>query len=177
MRQFSRLQLILIVAIVALLGLNVFLAIGYFGAVSRKASLQSDIDKQEDTIAGMPTQADVDHKTNERDEAERRLEEEADIPREIDPLELLDHIISVVQQAGLDSYTYIPGSEKTEYIGGNTYTAVTYAITTKERLSELVDFLELIEELPYDTITTRDVLLTSAGETWTLRFNLVIITQ
>lgn len=175
--RFSRFQLIFIVAIVALLVANVYLAIGYFGAVSRKASLQSDINDKEAAIARMPSQGDIDTLTRQLDAAEQKLADEAPFPEVIDPLELLDHIIYAVQKAGLDSYTYKPGAGRTEKIGTSTYKALPYAITTSERLSELIDFLELLEELPYDTITIRDVSLTSAGETWNLRFNLVIITQ
>lgn len=176
MMRISRFQLILIVAVVALLGVNVFLAIGYFSAVSRKASLQSEIDIKERAIAAMPTDADISHLQNQKAAAEQRLREEALIPAEIDPLE--PHIIDVMQRAGIDFYNFNPGKEGQEKIGGGTYTAHTYSITdVTERLSELIDFLELIEELPYDTLYIRNVKFTSIGEVWTLQFNLVIITQ
>jgi len=177
MRRFSRFQLILIVAIVALLAVNVFLAIGYFGALSRKASLQSDIENKQAQIARMPSQSDIDALTRQLDAAKQKLADESPFPEEIDPLELLDHIIYAVQKAGLDSYSYVPGVGKKEKIGEGTYTAIPYAITTSERLSTLIRFLELIEELPYDTITIRNVSLTATGEIWNLKFNLVIITQ
>jgi len=181
MRQFSRFQLILIVAIVALLGVNVYLAIGYFGAVDRKASLQSDIDKKEQAIAGMPTEADISGLERQLDVAEQKLAEEAPFPQTIDDVDLFDHIADAVQKARLETYTYKPGKKGKETIGESTYTTISYAITTGERLSRLLNFLNLIEmmseETPYNTITIRDIALTSAGETWSLKFNLVIITQ
>jgi len=178
--RFSRFQLILMVAVVALLGVNVFLATGYFSAASRKTSLQSDIDAKEKVVAAMPDQADVDALTRQRDEAMRQLTEEADIPSalilEDEPLE--PHIIYVMQKAGIDFYAYNPGSAKAEIIGGGTYSAHTYSITNvREQLSRLLRLLVLIEELPYPTLAIRDVKLTSAGETWSLVFKIVIITQ
>jgi len=175
MRRFTRVQLILIVAIVALLAANVYLAIGYFGAVSRKASLQSDIADKEALIAVMQN-IDIDALTRQLATAQQRLAEDAEIPQEIDPLE--PHIIYVMQKAGIDIYTYNPGTLTTIEIGGGTYKAVTYSITNiKERLSRLIRLLFLVEDLPYNTLEIKNITLTSSGETWNLRFSLVIITQ
>lgn len=177
MRRFSRFQLILIVAIVALLAVDVFLAIGYFQAVNKRADLENDIADKENAIAAMEVLYNIDALTRQLAEAERKLAEEAPFPKEIDPLELMDHIINAMQEARIDSYTYKPSGGRTERIGESTYTGVTYAITTGEQLSRLIKLLNLIEELPYDTLKTSDITLSSAGETWDLKFNVVILIQ
>jgi len=177
MRQFSRFQLILIVATVALVAVNVFLGMGYFQAVNKRADLESDIANKEEAIEYMEGRYNIDALTRELAEANRKLAEDAPFPGEIDPLELVDHIISAVQEAGLDSYTYKPSGQTTEKVGDGTYKGVKYAITTSGTLMRLIGFINNLEELPYDTLKITGISLTSAGETWSVKFNLVIIIQ
>lgn len=176
----SRLQLILIVAVVVLLVVSVFLAMGYFSALSTKADLEKEVGRKETQISSLEGLYNIDALTRELAEAKRKLAEEAPFPKEIDNLEFLEHIINTVQEAGLGSYTYTPTGEGTESIGGRTYTANSYAIelTSDEQLRRLIKFLGLIEELPYNTLKNNDITLSSAGDdTWKLKFNIEIITQ
>jgi len=177
MRQFSRFQLILIVATVALVAVNVFLGMGYFQAVSKRADLESDIANKEEAIEYMEGRYNIDALTRELAEANRKLAEDAPFPEKIEPIELYDNIISAAKEAGLDSYTYNPSGRTTENFGGRTYKGVKYAITTSGKLIRLIDFINNLEELPYDTLKITGISLTSAGETWSVRFNLVIIIQ
>lgn len=175
----SRLQLILIVAVVVLLVVNVFLAMGYFSAVSTKADLEKDIEWRETQVAMLEGRYNIGDLERELAEAERKLAEEAPFPKEIDDLELLEHVINAVQAAGLGSYTYTPMGVGTESIGWSTYKAYSYDIelNSDEQLRQLIKFLVLIEELPYNTLEINDITLSSSGETWGLNFNILIITQ
>ena len=179
MRGISRFQLILIAAIVVLLVVNIFLAMGYFGAVSTKADLENDIAAKEKAIDNIQSY-NIDALTRELAEAERKLAEDSPLPPEVDPLEMIDHIINTVQEVGLGGYTYNPTGGGTTTMGGHTYKTQGYTIviTSAERLSRLIKFLRLIEELPYDTIQNNDIKLTYAGDdTWQLTFKIRIITQ
>lgn len=175
----SRLQLILIVAVVVLLVVSVFLAMGYFSALSAKADLEKEIEWRETQIAMLEDPYHIGALERELAEAERKLAEEAPFPKEIDDLELLNLIINAVQEAGLGSYTYMPTGVGTVSIGGRTYAAYSYAIelNSDEQLRRLIKFLGLIEELPYQTLEINDITLSSGGETWWLDFNIEIITQ
>jgi hypothetical protein len=176
----SRLQLILIVAVVVLLVVNVFLAKGYFSAVSTKADLEEKVGRKETQIANLEGLYNIEALERELAEAQRKLAEEAPFLEDLDPLDLLDHIINAVQEAGLGSYSYTPGGVGTVGIGGGTYKANSYAIelNSDEQLRRLIKFLRLIEELPYNTLKINDITLSSAGDdTWNLKFNIVIITQ
>jgi len=175
----SRLQLILIVAVVVLLVVSVFLAMGYFSAVSTKADLETEIEWRETRISSLEG-LNINKLKNDRDEAERKLAEEAPFPEEIDNLEFLEHIINAVQEAGIGGYSYTPTGVGTVGIGGRTYKANSYTIelNSAEQLRRLIKFLRLIEELPYNTLEINDITLSSAGDdTWKLNFNIEIITQ
>ncbi len=178
-RKPSRLQLILVVAVVVLLVVNVFLARGYFSALSTKADLEKEIETKETQIALLEGRYNIGALERELAEVQRKLAEEAPFPKEIDNLELLNSIINAVQDAGIGSYSYTPGGVGTVGIGGRTYKANSYAIelTSDEQLRRLIKFLGLIEKLPYDTLEINDITLSSAGETWGLDFNIEIITQ
>jgi hypothetical protein len=182
MRGVSRFQLILIVAVVALIAVNVFLAWGYFGAINTKADLEKDIVTKEQSIDYLEGLYNIGALTNQLAEAERKLAEEAPIPERIDPLELVDKIIYVVQKAGIDTYTFKPAGSSQVQIGNNMYTGITYTISTAERLSVLVKFLELLEGIefgdpPHDTVRVTDIRLSPTGEIWSLSCKLVIIVQ
>jgi len=179
-KKLSRLQLILIVAVVVLLVVSVFLAMGYFSAVSTKADLEKEIERTETQIALLEGRYNIGALERELAEVQRKLAEESPFPPEIDNLELLEHIINAVQEAGLGGYTYIPGGVDTVVIGGRTYKANSYTIelTSDEQLRRLLKFLGLIEKLPYDTLKNNDITLSSVGDdTWLLKFNIAIITQ
>ena len=179
MRGISRFQLILIAAIVVLLVVNIFLAMGYFSAVSTKADLENDIAAKEKAIDSIQSYS-IDALTRELAEAKRKLAEESPFPPEIDPLEMIEHIINVVEDTDLSGYSYTPTGGGTTTIGGHTYRTEGYAIipAKAERLSRLVKFLRLIEELPYGTAMNDGITLTYAGDDmWTLTFSVKVITQ
>jgi len=175
----SRLQLILIVAVVVLLVVSVFLAMGYFSAVSTKADLEKEIEWREIQISSLEGLYNIGALKSKLAEAERKLAEEAPFPEEIDNLEFLEHIINAVQEAGIGGYSYTPTGVGTVGIGGRTYKANSYTIelNSDEQLRRLIKFLKLIEELPYNTLEINDITLSTGGEAWGLNFDIEIITQ
>ena len=183
MRQLSlgkltRNQLILGVAIVILLIVNVFFAVGYFGAASTKADLQSDIATKQKYIDENEARYNIGELQNDLADAQQELAE-APFLDNIDTLELVDHIIDVMKKAEIGTYTYSPGGTGTVKIGGATYHTHTYSIsiTSSEKLTTLIKLQSYIEDLPYDAIMTNNIVLTGSGDSWKTTFKILIITQ
>ncbi len=184
MKKLSRTQLILIAAIVALLVVNVIFATGYLGAVSRKADLESDIEDKEAQIASMQVLYNIDALNRQLAEAERQLAEEAPFPQEIKTTDMARSIDETARQADITCYQFNPGAVSTTTVGGNTYSVKPYAIAvTKppgERLSRIINFLRLIEELreeQYKTLKINNIELTDYAKEgiWNLEFNIEVI--
>jgi hypothetical protein len=183
MRQLSlgkltRNQLILGVSIVILLIVNVFFAVGYFGAASTKADLQSDIATKQKYIDENEARYNIGELQNDLADAQQELAE-APFLDTIDTLELVDHIIDVMKKAEIGTYTYSPGGTGSVKIGEATYRTHTYSIsiTSREKLTTLIKLQSYIEDLPYDAIQTNNINLTGSGDSWTTTFIIQIITQ
>ena len=184
MRQLSlgkltRNQLILGVAIVVFLIVSVFFAVGYFGAASTKADLESEIATKEKYIDENEARYNIGELQSELADVQQELAE-APFLDEIDTLELVDHIIDVMKKAEIGVYTYKPGGAGTIKIGGATYHTHSYSIsiTSAEKLKTLIKLQSYIEDLPYDAIQTNSIKLTSAGgDSWKTTFIIQIITQ
>lgn len=177
--QLSRNQLILGVAIVVLLIVNVFLLVGYFGAASTKADLESDIATKEKYIDDNEARYNIGELQRKLAEVQQELSE-APFLDEIDTLELVDHIIDVMKKAEIGTYSYTPGGTGTKKIGGATYHTHSYSIsiTSAERLTTLIKLQSYIEDLPYDAIMTNNIKLTNVGsDSWKITFVILIITQ
>jgi hypothetical protein len=184
MRQLSlgkltRNQLILGIAIVVLLIVNVFFAVGYFGTASTKADLDSDIATKEKYVDDNEARYNIGELQNKLAAAQQDLDD-APFLSTIEPLELVDHIIDVMKKAEIGAYTWSPGGISTVKIGGSTYHTNSYSIsiTSAERLTTLIKLQSYIEDLPYDAIRTNSIKLTSAGgDSWKMTFVIQIITQ
>lgn len=184
MRQLSlgkltRNQLILGVAIVILLIVNVFFAVGYFGASSTKADLESDIATKQQYIHDNEARYNIGELQNELADVQQELAE-APFLDEINTLELVDHIIDVMKKAEIGTYTYSPGSVGTITIGGGTYRTHSYSIsiTSAEKLTTLIKLQSYIEDLPYDAVRTNSIKLNNVGgDSWKTTFIIQIITQ
>ena len=183
MRQLSlgkltRNQLILGVAIVILIIVNVFFAVGYFGAASTKADLDSDIATKQKYIDENEARYNIGELQNDLADAQQELAE-APFLDNIDTLELVDHIIDVMKKAEIGTYTYSPGGTGTVKIGGATYHTHTYSIsiTSSEKLTTLIKLQSYIEDLPYDAIMTNNLVLTGRGDSWKTTFKILIMTQ
>jgi hypothetical protein len=179
LRQLSRNQLILVVAIVILLIVNIFFAVGYFGASSTKADLESDISTKQKYIDDNAGRYNIGELQSELAEVQEELAE-APFLDDIDTLELVDHIIDVMKKAEIGTYTYSPGAIGTEKIGGGTYRTHSYSIsiTSAERLTTLIKLQSYIEDLPYDAVMTNNIRLSNVGgDSWKTTFIIQIITQ
>ena len=176
--KLTRNQLILGVAIVILLIVNVFFAVGYFGAAGTKADLESDIATKEKYVNDNEARYNIGELQNKLAEVQLELEE-APFLYEIDTLELVDHIIDVMKKAEIGTYSYTPGGTGTKKIGSRTYHTHSYSIsiTSTERLTTLIKLQSYIEELPYDAIMTDNIVLTGSGDSWKITFKILIITQ
>jgi len=176
--KFTRNQLILGAAIVVLLIVSIFFAVGYFGAASTKADLQSDIDTKQNYIDKNEASYNIGELQNDLADAQQQLAE-ARFLDNIDTLELVDHIIDVMKKAEIGTYTYTPGSAGTVKIGGATYRTHSYSIsiTSAEKLTTLIKLQSYIEDLPYDAIQTNNIVLTGSGDSWKTTFVIQIITQ
>lgn len=180
MRRLPRFQTIVIVAVAALLVMNVVFVVLYVQKASARAGLESDIAAIEQEIAileSLPTT--IDNLERELDAIEEELAA-APIPKEIDNKEVVDSIIKAAQKAKLKSgYTCEMEEPKTERIGENDYQAITYHMTTTERLSRLIKFLNLLEEdEQYNTLKIDNIKLSFVEEkTWDLEFDMVFIIQ
>ncbi len=178
LRQLSRNQLILGAAIVILLIVNIFFAVGYFGTASTKADLESDIATKEKYINDNEALYNIGELQNKLAEVQEELEE-APFLYEIDTLELVDHIIDVMKKAEIGTYSYTPGGTGTKKIGSATYHTHSYSIsiTSSEKLTTLIKLQSYIEALPYDAIMTNNIKLTGSGDSWKITFTILIITQ
>lgn len=180
MMGLSRLQTILIIAIVALLVGNVlFIFIGYNPKASARSGLERDIKAAETQIATLESLRII-IGDNIRELA--GLQEElavAPIPTDIDDKAVVDSIIEAKRKAKLDGYTYEAEDPETRVIGENNYQAILYHISTSGRLDRLIKFLELIEENEqFNTLMTDNISFSSIDENeWELEFDIVIITQ
>jgi hypothetical protein len=174
--KFTRNQLILGVAIVILLIVNVFFAVGYFGTASTKADLQGDIATKQKYIDENEARYNIGELQNDLADAQQQL---AEAPF-LDTIELVDHIIDVMKKAEIGTYSYSPGGTGSVKIGGATYRTHTYSIsiTSREKLMTLIKLQSYIEDLPYDAIQTNNIKLTNVGgDSWTTTFIIQIITQ
>jgi hypothetical protein len=179
MNRFSRFQLILIAATVVLLVVDIILAVGYFGALSTKADLENDVDAKEKAIASLQHYS-IDALTRDLDEAQQKLAEDSPFPPEIDILEMIEYIIDIVEDTDLSGYSYKHTGGGTTTIEGHKYRTEGYSIipSRAEKLSRLIKFLRLIEELPYGTAMNDGITLTYAGDDkWTLTFSVRVVTQ
>ncbi len=178
LRQLSRNQLILGAAIVILLIVNIFFAVGYFGTASTKADLESDIATKEKYINDNEALYNIGELQNKLAEVQEELEE-APFLYEIDTLALVDHIIDVMKKAEIGTYSYTPGGTGTKKIGSATYHTHSYSIsiTSSEKLTTLIKLQSYIEALPYDAIMTNNIKLTGSGDSWKITFTILIITQ
>lgn len=178
LKKIPRLQLILVPVIIALLVVNVFVVMGYFGTLSTKADLEKNIEQKEAAIASMKGLYNIGELQRQLAEAERKLEEESPFPYEIDNKEIIKLLIRTEQEAGLD-VPYIETADSTTTIGGNTYSAKIQPISICEAgqpLSKLIDFLEILEDEQYNTLKNDNIELIGP-EVWTLNFDIIIVYQ
>ncbi|MBE0415120.1 MAG: hypothetical protein IBX36_01065 [Dehalococcoidia bacterium] len=178
MRGLSRLQLILILGVVALVAVNIVLVVFYFQAESHQAAVASDIEETQASIARMSVNYDIDRLAAELVLLQGELAK-APIPTTVDNVEVYDaiHLAAVKARVNYD-YEY---KTKSVTIGQTRYTAMTFEIDTSGTLLRIIRFLGLLEDLretDYNTLRITDINLDlSAPDTWHVEFTIEIIVQ
>lgn len=176
MRRITRNQLVLVLAIVALLVVSVVFGVFYYQSVSHKAAVARDIEETEANIERMSWDNDVDRLSRELAPLQSQLAE-APIPITEDNVEVFDDIHEAGVKAKLD-YDYEYKGAKSVTISGTRYYAMTFEITSSGSLTRVIKFLGLLEELDYDTLRITGVELNlGASDTWGVEFNIEIIIQ
>jgi len=181
MKRFSRLQLILTVATVALLALSVWFVIGYFSADSKTAKLEKDIVNKQRQINSLTT-CDINDKNTQLDECMNKVETQSPFPAEpYDNKEITDAIIGVVADARVNLERLDHTSQSSIPLGNTTYKTDNYTLACsvdEGKGASLIVLLELFEELreeKYNTLLIQNVQL-PAGRTQ-ISFEIRIVTQ
>lgn len=179
LKKIPRLLLILIPIIIALIVVVVFVAIGYFNTLSTKADLEKEIEQKEAAIASMEGLYNIGELERRLAEAERKLEEDAPFPADIDNNDMIEMFIRVEKDSGLKIFYHEPGDAGTTTINGNSYHTKyysTYVCGADEPLSKLIDLLELLENEQYNTLRNDSIELTGP-DVWSLNFDIIIVYQ
>jgi hypothetical protein len=179
LKKIPRLLLILVPVIIALIVVIVFVAIGYFNTLSTRADLEKEIEQKEAAIASMEGLYNIGELERQLAEAERKLEEDAPFPNEIDNNDVIELFIRIEKEAGLKVFYHEPGDPGTTTIGGNSYHAKyysTYVCGEDEPLSKVIKLLELLEKEQYNTLRNDSIELTGP-DVWSLNFNIIIVYQ
>ena len=112
-------------------------------------------------------------------EAERKLEEDAPFPADIDSNDVIEMFIRIEKEAGLKVFYHEPGDSDTTTINGNIYHTKyysTYVCGEDEPLSKLIKLLELLENEQYNTLRNDNLELTGP-DVWSLNFDIIIVYQ
>ena len=181
MKRFSRLQLILTVAAIALLALSVWFLIGYFGAMSKTDKLEKDIKTKQSQINSLTT-CDINDKNTQLDECMNKIETQSPFPAQAyDSKEITNAIIGVVADARVNLERLDHTSQSNIVLGTSTYKTDNYTLdcsTEEGKEDRLIVLLELFEELreeTYNTLLIQNVQL-PAGRT-EISFEIKIVTQ
>lgn len=179
LKKIPRLLLILVPVIIALIAVIVVVAIGYFNTLSTKADLEKEIEQKEAAIASMEGLYNIGEMERQLAEAERKLEEDAPFPADIDSNDVIEMFIRIEKEAGLKVFYHEPGDPGTTTINGNSYHTKyysTYVCGEDEPLSKLIKLLELLENEQYNTLRNDNLELTGP-DIWSLNFDIIIVYQ
>ena len=180
MKSITRNQLILIAAVVVVLLLSIVLLIFNLQAQGYRAAVARDIQETEDSIAWMKQHYDTDLLERELAAAQEELAD-APIPKEdaIDNPEMYDDIfVAAVSAKVHNDYDYEYNGATSTEIGESSYQALTWEITVTAKLSRIIEFIHLLEEMDYDTLRITEVEFDAGDEDmWDASFNIEIIIQ
>lgn len=181
MKRFSRLQIILAVATVALLALSVWFIIGYFSADSKTAQLKKDIATKQTQINNLAI-CDINDKNMQLEECISKRATQSPFPaKPYDNKEMTDAIIGVVADARVQLESLSHGGQSSLQLGATTYKTDNYHLTCsvdEGKGTSLIVLLELFEELreeKYNTLLIQNVQLPTSKTD--ISFDIGIVTQ
>ena len=182
MKRINRLQIILMLATVGLLALSVLFIIGYFQATGKTPDLEKEIKQTQDQISMLEGSCNLSEANQRLEELQQRLVTESPFPEgPLDSKEVMNDLVSVVNDANVDLNSLRFGGSAAMGIGNGSYTANNFEIecsTDEGREDRFIVLLELFEELreeDYDTLLIDDVSL--PGGASEISFGITIITQ
>jgi len=179
-------NIVLIVIGITLLGLAIYFAISYFGAVSTRTNLNRDIQLKHQIINSIGGPQNIAGLQSQLEVAQQDLIDESPFPFEIDTIEATSLILQAHTDAHLDCLNFNPSSKTPSAINGHGYFANGFSISSSgtggagEKMNRIIKFLNNIEELPYNAITISGLSLSSVSstdQTWSMTFQLSILSQ
>lgn len=184
-KNITLMHLILMVVGVILLGLTIYFAISYFGAVSEKKDLDKQIIEKQQQINSIGGMQNIGALQSQLEQAQQDLIDASPFPEEVNNTDVAYSIIQAARAAAISCYQYNAASPVAITINTGNYNQNSYSIgsqgaegTTGERMARIVNFLEELEE-SYDTSEITGLSLTDREEDdeWTFSFTYSIITM
>lgn len=188
MSRISRVQLLLLVLVIALVGLSAYCVM----IAVQKASAASDLDSQvgdvQNQISKVNAQYDVEGLQAQLDSLQAEVEA-AQFPtqEEVENIQVLDLVIEAQDEAGIQVESFWPDQPTAVSLNNNdtAYTAFVHAVTAMSaNVSGLYEFLDAIESnAPFMTLVIDGVALELVPATeeepphWTMDCNVIVYAQ
>ena len=178
-------HLILIVISVILLAVSIYLLIANFQGTSEKADTERDIKLKQQQIANI---GEIPSVSTLQQELERVLEEYENLPFpvEVNNVDVAYHIIQAAADSNIACFEYAPDDKGATSIGERSYTDNKYTLSRSgggsaagEKINRIINFLENLEELPYDTLSITDLSMSASegSDLWTFDLSISILSQ
>ena len=185
MKKLSQLQLLLLVAAVALIGLGVYFTVAIVQQVRAASDLETQVAEVESDIATIENQYDLDALEAELAALQSQVDA-AVFPKssEVENIQINDLVIYALQKTGVQGQSFIPDSPTDVYLNSNEtlYKAFIYEVgATADKLPGLYEFLEQLEvDAPYETLVIKDVIIEFIVATdeqpayWTITIDIIV---
>jgi hypothetical protein len=176
--RLSRLELILAVVAVAVVGLDLILIAGYTAAEEQRDRLQRQVAAVESSMSTMRRPDDLETLKREVADIEARLVANPEtFPKEIDNLGINALIANAASQTGVEISKRETGAQATERFGNNEYRSAKYSIVARGDLKQVMLFLNKIETSAYSTLVVNGQSATLQNNVWSIQIDMTAYAQ
>lgn len=185
MKKLSQLQLLLLVAAVALVGLGVYFTVVIVQQVQAASNLETQVSDVEGDIASIENQYDLEALEAELAALQSHLNAVA-FPKAngVENIQINDLVIHALQDADVQGQSFLPEGPTNVFLNNNetVYEAFIYEVgATADKLPSLYAFLDELEvNAPYETLVINNVIIEFIVATeeqpayWTITLDIVV---
>ena len=185
MKKLTQLQLLLLVAVVALIGLGVYFTVVIVQQVQAASDLETQMADVESDIASIENQYDLDALEAALATLEEDLDDSA-FPKadDVENIEVNDLVIYGLQNAEVQGQRFIPEGPIDVFLNNNgtVYKAFIYEVgAAADKLPALYSFLDELEvNAPYETTVIENVVIEFVVATeeepayWTISIDIIV---
>lgn len=168
LRRHGRANVLLAAAVAIPLLANAALLVGYVNATGQRSSLTRQVQE---------AQQKVDERLKAREAAGMATPApggELILPKDIESADMMDLLLKLAQESAVEIVAVGERGVATERLDSHDYRAFKYAVQVQARVSQLVAFLNRLEQAKISTLVIDKLTGTpKAGQTWLVTLDLV----